>query len=216
MKTITLLACLAALTSGGSSTVLRAAAACCAVPAESQETGAIAPVPLPARSLFQFDGKLTDDAGRTLALRDLRGETLVVTMMFTHCAYACPMLVNDLRKIREQLPPAIRSRVRFVLVSFDTARDTVEVLSAYRAAQTLDDRWTLLRGQAADTQTLAMLLGVQFRREANGQFGHSNVITVLNPEGEIVHQRLGLQTSLVAVTDAILRSTASHQGVLGR
>jgi len=209
MKTITFLASLVALTVGGSSTVLRAAAACCAAPtpAGSRETGAISSVPLPARSLFQFDAKLTDDAGRTLALRELRGETLVVTMMFTHCAYACPMLVNDLRKIREQLSPAIRTRVRFVLVSFDTERDTVEVLRAYRAAQTLDDRWTLLRGQAADTQTLAMLLGVQFRREANGQFGHSNVITVLNPEGEIAHQRLGLAGGLEGAAEAVVRVT---------
>lgn len=181
-----------------------AAAACCKTP-PAEEAAPVAA--LPARSLFQLDARWTDDTGRELALRDLRGETLVVTMMFTHCAYACPMLVQDLRKIREQLPPAIRARARFVLITFDTERDTVEVLKAYRDAQTLDDRWTLLRGSASDTQTLAMLLGIQFRREANGQFGHSNVITVLNPDGEIVHQRTGLRGGLEGAAEAIVRIT---------
>lgn len=200
-----------ALSAFPSAAIAAAAAPCCAAPApaiENQPTAAAAiPALLPARSLFQLDAKWTDDAGRSLTLADLRGETLVVTMMFTHCEYACPMLVNDLRKVRAQLPPVVRARVRFVLVTFDTTRDTVEALNVYREAQSLDERWTLLRGQPSDTQTLAMLLGVQFKRETTGQFGHSNVITVLNPEGEIVHQRKGLTGGLEAVAEAVVRVT---------
>ncbi len=175
---------------------------CCSTTAIEEKS-----TPLPARSLFQLDARWTADTGRELTLRDLRGETLVVAMMFTHCAYACPMIVQDMRKIRDQLPPATRRRTRFVLITFDTERDTVAVLKTYREAQTLDDRWTLLRGQPADTQTLAMLLGVQFRREAGGQFGHSNVITVLNTDGEIAHQRTGLRGGLEGAAEAILRLT---------
>jgi protein SCO1 len=184
----------------------RAAGCCSAAPVET----AVPSPPLPARSLFQLDAKWTTDSARELTLRELRGETLVVAMIFTHCEYACPILVQDMRKLRDQLPPATRARVRFVLVTFDTERDTPEVLKTYRTAQTLDDRWTLLRGQPSDTQTLAMLLGVQFRRESTGQFGHSNVITVLNPDGEIVHQRTGLQTPLASTAEAIVRVTPPH------
>jgi protein SCO1/2 len=39
---------------------------------------------------------------------------------------------------------------------------------------------------------LAALLGVIYREDANGSFAHSNVITVLNAEGEIVYQQPGL------------------------
>jgi protein SCO1 len=199
---LTLSAFIAALASTPSAP---GAPACCQQsPAEKVTLSAAA---LPARSLFQLDAVWTNDAGRELTLRDFRGETLVVTMIFTHCAYACPMLVQDLRKIREQLPPAIRPRVRFVLVTFDTERDSVAVLRTYREAQALDDRWTLLRGSTADTQTLAMLLGIQFRREANGQFGHSNVITVLSADGEVVHQRTGLRGGLEGAAEAIVRVT---------
>ena len=42
---------------------------------------------------------------------------------------------------------------------------------------------------------LAALLGVNYRKDARGHYAHSNILTVLNPGGEIVHQQLGLNQS---------------------
>jgi protein SCO1/2 len=56
----------------------------------------------------------------------------------------------------------------------------------------LDGQWTLLRGDNGAVQELAMLLGVKFKKDARGQFAHSNLLTLLNAEGEIVHQHAGL------------------------
>jgi protein SCO1 len=36
------------------------------------------------------------------------------------------------------------------------------------------------------------VLGVKFKQGAQGQFAHSNVITLLNAQGEIVYQQIGL------------------------
>ena len=70
---------------------------------------------------------------------------------------------------------------------------TPAALHSYRATRKLSaDRWTLLRGAPDDTLELAALLGVKFKREASGQFAHSNLITVLNAQGEIIHQLAGL------------------------
>jgi protein SCO1/2 len=181
------------------------AASCCSSqpPPPSAETADA----LSQKSLYQLDATWTDDTGKSVALRDLRGGVVVAAMIFTHCEYACPTLVHDLRKIREQLPAAARERMRFVLVTFDTERDTPQRLHTYRAAQGLDAQWMLLRGNAADTRSLAMLLGVRFKREANGQFAHSNLLTVLDAEGEIVHQRAGLSGGLEGVAEAIVRSS---------
>lgn len=159
--------------------------------------------PVSARSVYQIDATWTDDAGTPRKLAELRGEPVVLTMFFARCEYACPMLVNDMRKLRASLPETVRARARFVLVTFDPERDTVEMLRTYREAQGLDERWVLLRAPAADVQTLAMLLGVQYKRDARGQFAHSNVVTLLDSEGEIVRQRLGLETSLADLTDAL-------------
>jgi len=43
---------------------------------------------------------------------------------------------------------------------------------------------------------LAALVGVKYKQEADGAFSHSNLLTILNPAGEIVHQRTGLKGGL--------------------
>jgi protein SCO1/2 len=161
-----------------------AAAPCCAV---------VPPVaPLSSRSLYQLDATWTNDAGRAMSLSSFRGQPVILAMFFASCEYACPVLVSDIQRLRALLPAADRERTRVVLVTFDTERDTPAALRAFRERSGLDANWTLLRGEETAVQELAMLLGVKFRREARGQFAHSNLFTLLNAEGEIAHQTLGL------------------------
>jgi protein SCO1 len=148
--------------------------------------------PLTARSLYQLEAAWTNDAGTSVKLASLRGKPVILAMFFAQCEYACPVLVNDIKRLLAAMPDAARERARVVLVTFDTVRDTTEALKIYRDRMTLDAQWTLLRGEPADVQELAMLLGVKFKQDARGQFAHSNLITLLNPEGEIIHQHAGL------------------------
>ena len=162
---------------------------CCA-PAEPSVT---APVTLTAKSLYQLDSVWTNDYGAAVNLASLRGRPQVVTMFFANCAYACPLLVYQMKQIEEALPEPLRNKVGFTLVSFDTERDTATVLHNYRQQHDLDaERWTLLRGSSDAVLDLAALLNVKFKKDGQGQFMHSNVITLLNSDGEIVCQQLGL------------------------
>ena len=148
-------------------------------------------------SLYQLDSTWTNDAGQSLALSALRGRVQVVAMFFASCTYACPIIVHDLQRIEAALPETVRGKVGFTLVTIDTERDTPEALHAYRAARQLPaDRWTLLHGTSDDTLELAALLGVKFKRETTGQFAHSNLITILNEQGEIIHQLAGLNQDI--------------------
>ena len=145
------------------------------------------------KSLFLTESKWTTDAGKQITLADLKGRPQVVVMFFASCQYACPILVHDLANIEAAVKPAQRSRVGFTLVTFDTKRDTPEALAQFRAARNLPKgTWTLLHGGQDDVLELAALLGVKFKEDATGQFAHSNIITVLNAKGEIVHQLVGL------------------------
>lgn len=56
-----------------------------------------------------------------------------------------------------------------------------------------EDKWTLLNGDQGDVLEIAALLGVKYKRISDTDFTHSNMISVLNKEGEIVHQRKKLQ-----------------------
>ena len=164
---------------------------CCA---PARET-AVAPATLTDKSLYQLDSSWTNDAGAAVKLASLRGRPQVVAMFFANCTYACPLLVYQMKQIEAALPAQLRDNVGFTLVSFDTARDTPTALHAYRLQQGLaPERWTLLRGGPGDVLELAALLNVKFKKDAQGQFLHSNVITLLNAEGEIVCQQLGLNS----------------------
>ncbi len=165
-----------------------------------------APMRLTDRSVYQLDSTWTNDYGAAVKLPSLRGRPQIVTMFFAHCAYACPLLVYQMQQIEAALPEPLRNKVGFVLVSFDTERDTPETLHSYRLQHDLKaERWTLLRGSPDDVLDLAAVLNVKFKKDAQGQFLHSNVITLLNGDGEIVWQQLGLNDELQEI---IRRATA--------
>jgi protein SCO1/2 len=144
------------------------------------------------KSLYQVDSTWTTDAGKQMTLSSLAGRPQVVTMFFTSCEYACPILANDMKKLEAALPDAIRTNVGFVLVTFDSERDTPNALAKYRKARSIPEHWTLLTAGPDDILELAALLGVKFKKDTRGQFAHSNLITVLNSEGEIATQQVGL------------------------
>lgn len=145
------------------------------------------------KSLFLLDSTWTSDTGRKVKLGVLRGKPQVIAMFFASCQFTCPLTVSDMQRIEAALPANLRTNTDFLLVSFDSVRDTPAALKAYRAQRELSNKnWTLLRGEPDDVRELAALLGVIYKKDANGNFAHSNVITLLNAEGEIIFQQPGL------------------------
>jgi protein SCO1/2 len=157
------------------------------------------PAPVSERSVYQLDSQWTTDAGRTLRLAELSGQYQIVAFIFTNCAGACPLLVKSLQLQARNLPARVRERARFVLVSIDPAQDTVTALRRYRKTLSLDEQWTLLRGNDADLRELTAILGFNYERMPDGQFAHSNLITLLNPAGEIVLQQPSADGALPAI-----------------
>jgi protein SCO1 len=201
---------------GAAAVILSSAAAVCS----PQATGPCCAKPEPAaaalsdKSLYQTESKWTTDTGKQIKLADLRGRPQVVVMFFASCQSACPVLVQDLKRIESALSPQQRARVGFTLVTIDPRRDTPEALAKYRATRALPpETWTLLHGQPDDIQQLAALLGVKYKQQADGQFAHSNLITVLNQEGEIVHQLVGLGQDAKATVKVIDQLLAGGRSV---
>jgi protein SCO1 len=159
---------------------------CCA----QRETAA---KPLLEKSLYQLDTIWTNDSSQAVKLESLRGHPQVIAMFFASCQYTCPLLVLQMKQLEAGLPASVRTNVGFTLVSFDSQRDTPAALKTYRAQHELSlGNWTLLKGNSDNVLDLAALLGVKFKQDAQGNFSHSNLITLLNAEGEIVYQQVGL------------------------
>ena len=44
------------------------------------------------------------EEGKSIQLKELKGKTLVIVMIYTTCKAACPRLVADMRNIEKQIP----------------------------------------------------------------------------------------------------------------
>jgi cytochrome oxidase Cu insertion factor (SCO1/SenC/PrrC family) len=62
--------------------------------------------------------RLTDQAGRAVSLRSLRGEVVVLTFFNANCADACPIIAGEIRRANADLG-ARRGHVVFVTVNTD-------------------------------------------------------------------------------------------------
>jgi protein SCO1/2 len=161
-------------------------------------------------SIYGLDASWRDQTGRALRLGDLAGRPRVLAMIFTHCEYACPRILAELRALERELPASPEAGPGFVLVSFDVLRDEPAALAAYAEAQGLDPRrWTLLHGEAGAVRELSVVLDVAYRAEATGGFAHASVINVLDAEGRLVYQKRGLGGELTDCQAAIAATLAA-------
>jgi len=156
-------------------------------------------------SIYQLESEWTNQWGKKFSLGELEGSPVVLTMFFASCTYACPILINDMKKIENEIPEEELSSYKFVLVSIDPERDTPEKLEKFAEEKNLDaKRWTLLTGSSDDIMELAALTGFKYKKDKSGDFSHSNLITFLNKEGEILHQQFGLNQDISGSTKILL------------
>lgn len=167
-----------------------------------------ASAPLTDKSIYQVDSIFTNDLGKSVKLSSLAGQPVVLTMFFAQCNYACPILANDMKKIEAALPQELRGKARFVLVSFDSERDTPEALAHYRETRHIPKDWVLLTASRDDILELSALLGIKYKKEATGQFAHSNAITLLDARGEIAFRQNGLNGDGAEIAKALSRLSA--------
>ena len=160
-------------------------------------------------SLYALGSSWTNDRGRKLRLSDLGGHFQVVALMFTRCPSACPTLVREIQAVERAMPQAIRERTRFVLVSIDPDNDTPDVLADYRRRMHLEgDRWTLLTGSAESVRELSAVLGFSFAKDQGEGFSHTRLVTLLDPNGRIIHQQAGMNEDRQRFLNAIDRGVA--------
>ncbi|MBW6489668.1 MAG: SCO family protein [Lentimicrobium sp.] len=147
------------------------------------------------QSVFLLDSEWENYRDEKKILSDYQGKVIVGAMIFTHCPSACPRLVADLKIIESLLTEDERSKVRFLLISMDPERDTPEQMRKFATDHRLNESWEMIRSDKASTMEIANVLGVRIKPLKDGGFDHSNVIQILNPEGEIVFQQQGLNNN---------------------
>lgn len=144
-------------------------------------------------SIYNLPSTWTNQNGKDIQLIDLKGDVLVMVMIYTSCKAACPRLVADMRSIEERLPESTKGKVKMVLVSIDPTTDTPERLKAFAKENFMDEEpWLFLRSSEDNTREFAAVLAVNYKKISPLDFSHSNIISVFNQEGEMVFQQEGL------------------------
>lgn len=163
----------------------------------------VATRPQGAASIYQLPGNWTNQDGHAEPLEALKGKVQITAMIFTHCGYACPRMVDNMKAIENRLPPSVRAKTGFVLISFDSEQDTPAQLKSFANARQLDGNWTLLHGSENQVRELSMLLQLQYEKLPGGNFNHSNIITILDSGGSILKQIEGLNPDIRAIANTV-------------
>lgn len=144
-------------------------------------------------SIYNLPSKWTTQDGKDIELKTLKGNVLVMVMIYTSCKAACPRLVADMRDIESKLNEKTKKKVKLILVSIDPKTDTPEKLKAFAIANQMNhEPWLFLRSSEENTREFAAVLAVNYKQISPVDFSHSNIISVFNSEGELAFQQEGL------------------------
>ena len=155
-------------------------------------------------SVYQLDAKWTNQHNKQVSLADFKGKPVLLTMGYASCKYACPRLAADLMAIERELTDDQKKQVNIVFVSIDPERDTPEKLAAFFKERSVDQtRWSGLRGSQDSVLELSVAIGTRYRKLENNDFAHSNRISLISPEGVIIHNQEGLGTDPAEMLTAL-------------
>ena len=106
--------------------------------------------------------ELIDQNGQRLAFYDdvLKGNIVVISVIFTNCQGACPLMTRNLTMIRDMLPTNVRDEIQFISISLDPVRDTPAAMKEFAQTHDADqERWLWLTGQPDNVNLISKKLG---------------------------------------------------------
>lgn len=161
---------------------------------------------LPENSIFHLTSNWKNQDNESLQLNDLRGKTLVVVMIYTSCQSACPILVSKMKQIERQIDPKYMENVNLVLVTIDPENDTPEKLKQFAKLNQMNDpQWTFLTSNEDDTQELANVLAMKYKKIDPIDFSHSNIITIFSPEEKWLFKKKAWKSTLKKLLKRLIR-----------
>ncbi len=166
---------------------------------------------------------LVDSAGEPLSLRSLRGQPVVVSIVYTACSSVCPVITQRLLAAVDNARKVFGTdRFAVLTVGFDARNDTPTRLTQFASTQGIDmTSWRLASGDAATIEALLRDLGFSYAAVAGG-FDHLSQTTILDREGRVYRHVYGddfpLQMFIEPLKDVIYGTslTFTVSGVIDR
>lgn len=167
---------------------------------------------LSSDSIFNLTSEWKNQDNKSIQLKDLRGKTLVVVIIYTSCKTACPILVGKMKQIESKIDSKDSEDIEFVLVSLDPEVDTPERLKKFAKDNAMDGpQWTFLTSNEDDTQEFANVLAVKYKKISPIDFSHSNIITIFDPNGDLVTQEEGLEIDVEKIAQTATKTARDNK-----
>jgi protein SCO1/2 len=137
---------------------------------------------------------LTNQDGKRIALKDLRGRVLAITFVFASCTDTCPLLTATMTGLQEQLGADFGPRVYFVSITVDPERDTPDVLKRYAQKHRVNFAgWAFLTGTPAEIREVASRYGIYYRKTPLGDVDHTFLTSIVDQTGTLRVQYMGVR-----------------------
>lgn len=137
---------------------------------------------------------LTNQDGKRVGLKDLRGKVLAITFIYASCTDTCPLLTAKMAGIQNRLGPAFGERVYFVSITVDPERDTPEVLQRYAEAHKANPTgWAFLTGTPAEIRDVAKRYGIYYKKMPGGDVDHTFLTSLVDHNGVLRVQYMGVR-----------------------
>jgi protein SCO1 len=166
--------------------------------------------------------RFLDRHGRARGLEEFRGQPVVLSLVFTGCAYSCEVSTRQLDRVVQVARSALGQDSFTVLtVGFDQPVDTPDQMRAYARRHGINDpNWHFL--SSPDPQTVAALMtSVGFLSQPSPRgYDHTVQITLLDRDGRVSRQVYGevfpTPQLVEPLKDLVFNRPLSEAGLLGR
>ena len=132
--------------------------------------------------------EVVDNKGREYDFDEFEGKHMLMTFIYTSCATACPEMSSNMKYVYDMIDPDLyEDDLVFLSVSFDTERDTVEVLDRYAGYFEADgESWRMLRvPDEDDLGDILDMYGVTVIPEGDTDYQHNTSFYLIEPDGRL-------------------------------
>jgi protein SCO1/2 len=129
--------------------------------------------------------ELHDQYGKKVDLAKLKGHSVLVAFLYTHCTDLCPIVAGKLHTAYAHLKKA--ERPLFLAVSVDPAHDTPASAAAFNKRHRTVGEIDWLLGSRAELEEVWKAWGVKPEHNANDpeEIEHNAEIFAIDPQGQI-------------------------------
>lgn len=135
-------------------------------------------VKMPPFTLIDQKGKQFD------ADNKLRGKVVAINFIYTTCSDVCPLFTVEFARLQKALRSQTQLNFFLVSITTDPEIDSPKVLEAYARRFGADfQNWAFLTGDESRLKDVWKSFGVKVIRRDRGLVQHTNLTTLVDPQG---------------------------------